>query len=205
MSVPGRREAAREARRGASRRGRRRCSRERAPPKTPRTEGGGAGRPAWVQSNGGNVGKLQPIPDPKCRKRCRGSEVQEGRARSRALRGVRVPGAEPPAALKGRARRESSPCGRGNAVECGAIRRGAEVGATVPVSRCARENRNASERACRVRRTSTDATFHTHDLSHVRATPGGRARHPRGCEVVPESQGSWGRTGAARLRSGSRR
>lgn len=92
---------------------------------------------------------LQPIPDPLRWKRCRGPKSRRGELRADASRRT-FRGADPPAALKGRARRESSPGLCGNAGETGAVLREAEFEATVSISWCARKNRNAAETACRV-------------------------------------------------------
>jgi len=66
-----------------------------------------------------------------------------------ARRKVLVRGSDPPAALKGRARRESPPEVCGNAGKTGAIRREAGLEATVSIPWCARKNRTAAETAYR--------------------------------------------------------
>ena len=166
-------------RRGASRRGRRRCSRERAPRETSRAEGG----EAWVPRGGGcRAATLDALSD---RTRRAASAVEDP-----------SPGGESPAArergrrrtsgaLKGRARRETSPRGRRKAIESGAARREARSRATVRGPRCTREDRTAAETAHRDRGTTDRDTSCTRTSvrprNPTRASPApARVRDPRG-------------------------
>jgi len=147
------------------------CSRERAPHETLRTEGGEAGRLARVESSDNSKGRESSargpargscIPDPPRSMRCRGPKSRRGelghlRAARRARAG-RQPSGRPEGARETRAVTERSG-------EPGRVRSG-------PVERRSSGRRSRSpgargktgtppKRACRVRRTSTDATSHT--------------------------------------------
>jgi len=117
-------------------------------------------------------------PDPPRWKRCRGKEAQEGREFAR----LTVCGlAEPPVALKGGVRRGSSTCARGNA---GEARRPGERRGPGRRSRTRGASRKTGMPPKGMAGSAGPSTALqlAPDPLHVRATPRGRARHPRGCE-----------------------